>query len=266
MNKKVRLTPAHGLGGAVAAIELISPESGNTIDFTFADELLEAVESIDQDTQCVTLTAEGKNFCLGGDLSGFASAESPGEFVGELAIRLHQALVALRELSIPIVIGAQGWSAGAGMSLAFAGDICVVEQSSKFRTAYGAVGLTPDGGMSWTLPRAVGRAVAMDLLLTQRVLGSEEALQLGAVSRVVTDGEAGAVVEDIARSIAGGPANALRSTKILVEESISASFSSHLDAEAEAIALAAAGDEGREGVRAFQDRRSPSFTSINFTR
>lgn len=266
MNKKVRLTSVNGLGGAVAAIELISPESGNTVDFTFADELLEAVKSIDQNTRCITLTAEGKNFCLGGDLSAFASAPSPGEFVGELAVRLHEALVALRELLIPVVIGTQGWAAGAGMSLAFAGDICVVEQSSRFRIAYGAVGLTPDGGMSWTLPRAVGRAVTMDLFLTQRVLGAEEALHLGAVSRVVTDGEARAVVEDIARTIASGPASALRSTKMLVEESLSASFSDQLDSEAKIIALAAAGDEGREGIRAFQEHRLPVFTNLDLTR
>ncbi len=263
MTDRVRVSPDRGPFGTITEIELLNPGGGNTIDFDFTDQLWAVTNAIDANTTCVTLTAEGKNFCLGGDLAAFASAADPGEYVAELAVRLHRSLRVLRALPVPIIVGVQGWAAGAGMSLALSGDICVAETSTKFRTAYGAVGLTPDGGMSWTLPRAVGRTVALDLFLTQRPMDADEAHRLGAVSRIVENGTARDVVRDLAAGICGGPVAAIRATKSLVEEGVNASFSDHLDTEAVSIGRAAGGAEGREGVGAFLDRRRPNFFPVD---
>lgn len=264
MNNRVRVGSDRGPFGTVTEIELVNPGGGNTIDFDFTDDLWAATNSIGADTTCVTLTAEGKNFCLGGDLTGFASAVDPGGYVAELADRLHRSLRVLRALELPIIVGVQGWAAGAGMSLAMIGDICVAETSTKFRTAYGAVGLTPDGGMSWTLPRAVGRTVALDLFLTQRSMDVEEAHRLGVVSRVVDGGHVREAVRELAAAISGGPSAAIRATKALVDEGASASFSDHLGAEAAFIGRAAGSVEGREGVNAFLNRKQPNFASIEY--
>jgi 2-(1,2-epoxy-1,2-dihydrophenyl)acetyl-CoA isomerase len=263
MTNRVRINPDRGPLGTVTEIELVNAGGGNTIDFDFTDELWDAVGSIDPNTTCIALTAEGKNFCLGGDLSAFSAAADPGEYVSELADRLHRSIRAIRALHVPIVVGVQGWAAGAGMSLAMFGDICVAETSTKFRTAYGAVGLTPDGGLSWALPRAVGRAVALDLFLTQRSMDADEAHRLGAVSRIVDDGRARDLVRGLAGGISSGPRAAIRATTMLVDEGVNASFSNHLDAEAASIGWAAGGAEGREGVDAFLNRRRPNFASVD---
>jgi 2-(1,2-epoxy-1,2-dihydrophenyl)acetyl-CoA isomerase len=261
MTTKVRLDVTDGPTGSISTIELVDPNGGNTIDFDFVDELADAVRDIGPSTSCITITARGKNFCLGGDLAGFASATSPDDHVGTLAIRLHECLEALASLGVPIIVGVQGWSAGAGMSLALFGDILIAERSAKFRTAYGAVGLTPDGGMSWSLPRAVGRSVALDLFLTRRALGADEAHTLGAVSRVVDDGASADVVAELAALIAASSASAVRATRALVHEGLTSSFVDHLGAEARAIRKAAGGYDGREGVAAFLERRPAQFST-----
>jgi 2-(1,2-epoxy-1,2-dihydrophenyl)acetyl-CoA isomerase len=207
--------------------------------------------------RCILITAEGPHFCLGGDVAGFAAAPDPGGYVDELAAALHTSLVRLDAAGVPVVVGAQGWAAGAGLSLVLAADVVVLERGARLRTAYAGIGLSPDGGMSWTLPRAIGRARAMDMLLTNRPMGAEEALAAGLASRVVDDGTGAAAALAIARAIAGGPRGALAAARALAGRD--RSFPAHLDAERASISGQAAGPEGREGVAAFLDRRAPAW-------
>jgi 2-(1,2-epoxy-1,2-dihydrophenyl)acetyl-CoA isomerase len=160
---------------------------------------------------------------------------------------------------VPVVAAVHGWAAGAGMSLVLAADVAVAGTSTRLRPAYPAIGLTPDGGMTWTLPRAVGAARARHLLLTDRVLYADEALELGLVATVVTDDAVADEARLLAERLAAGPVHALSRVKRLLRESPDRDLDAQLDAEAVSIARSAAGDEGREGVAAFVERRTPRF-------
>jgi 2-(1,2-epoxy-1,2-dihydrophenyl)acetyl-CoA isomerase len=165
----------------------------------------------------------------------------------------------LAEAPVPVVAAVHGWAAGAGMSVVLAADVAVAGTSTRLRPAYPAIGLTPDGGMTWTLPRAVGAARARHILLTDRVLSADEALDLGLVAVVVPDDEVAAQAQRLAERLADGPVGALGRTKRLLRESPERDLGTQLDAEAASIAESAAGAEGREGVAAFRDRRAPRF-------
>lgn len=260
-------TPQRSAGGSGSAnrirfrrdsgllhLTLCAPERGNTIDRAFTAELAAALADL-RDVRCILITADGPNFCLGGDITGFAAAHDPGEYLNVLAGEFHASLVRLDQAGVPVVVGAQGWAAGAGMSLLLAADIVVLERTAKLRTAYTAIGFTPDGGMTWTLPRAVGTARALDLLLTNRPMDAEEALAAGIASRVVDDGAAAATVLEIARGIADGPFEALSATRNLVRSGRFTTYAAQLDAERARISAQAGSPEGREGVAAFLARR-----------
>ncbi|MFD5492992.1 enoyl-CoA hydratase/isomerase family protein [Streptomyces sp. NPDC127091] len=209
--------------------------------------------------RAVLLVGEGSNFCSGGDVAAFAAADSPGSFVAGLAETLHAFVRAVTTSSAPVVAAVHGWATGAGMSLACAADITVCGSSARFRPAYPAIGLSPDGGMTWTLPRLIGPARARDLLLTDGVLGADEALRTGLVSRVVADDDVRAEALSVARQLAAKPPQVLARVKALLHEGADRDLFAHLDAEAESIGEAAESPVGREGVRAFIERRPPRF-------
>jgi 2-(1,2-epoxy-1,2-dihydrophenyl)acetyl-CoA isomerase len=210
---------------------------------------------------------EGPNFCTGGDVKAFATAASrPSGTAGDvdttvraLAGVLHDMVRALAEAPVPVVAAVHGWAAGAGMSVALAADVAVAGASTRLRPAYSAIGLTPDGGLTWTLPRAVGAARARHILLTDRVLSADEAVSLGLVAVVVPDDAVAAEAQRLAERLADGPVAALGRAKRLLRESPDRDLGAQLDAEAAAIAESAAGAEGREGVAAFSERRAPRF-------
>lgn len=251
---RIRATRERGL----LHLELCAPDRGNSIDLAFTGALATAIADLTE-VRCILLTAQGPNFCFGGDVTGFAKAADRRTYLDTLAGELHACLVRIDQAGVPVVVGVQGWAAGAGLSLVLAADIVVVERSARLRTAYCAIGLTPDGGMSWTLPRAVGTARAMDMLLTNRPMGAEEALTAGLASRVVDDGTAQHAAREIARSIADGPAGALAATRRLVRSGRYSTYAAQLDAERAHISAQADGPEGREGVAAFLERRTPQW-------
>jgi 2-(1,2-epoxy-1,2-dihydrophenyl)acetyl-CoA isomerase len=211
------------------------------------------------DARVVLITHPGKNFCLGGDVTQFAGADEPGRFVFHIAGVLHEAIRALTGSELPVVAAVQGWAAGAGMSVACAADIVVAGTSTQFRAAYPAIGFTPDGGMSWHLPRIVGRARALDLLLTNRPMSADEALAAGLVSKVVPDEDVQDEAAAIAQSLASSATGALGGIKRLVGQGLVTTLDAALDAEQASISARADSAEGREGVRAFVERRAPVF-------
>lgn len=143
-------------GDGLLHLTLSAPDRGNTIDLEFTGALATALDDLDG-VRCIALTAKGPNFCLGGDVVGFSAAANPGRYIDELARDLHASLVRLDEAGVPLVVGVQGWAAGAGLSLVLAADIVVLEQATRMRAAYSAIGLSPDGGMSWALPAGSAR-------------------------------------------------------------------------------------------------------------
>ncbi len=250
------------LDGAVLRITLCRPEKANVLDLDSGADLLRAVEAIGPGVRAVLLLAEGRNFCVGGDVLGFAAAEDPAAHVLELANLAHAALRALTAPGLPIVVGVQGWAAGAGVSLVLHGDVVVAGESAMFRTAYLGIGVTPDLGQSWLLPRAIGHARARDLLFTNRAVGAQEALAMGLVSRVVPDADVAEVATAVARELAAAATGALAATRALLADGQSRTYLDHLDAEAASISARAGTAEGREGVEAFVAKRPARFADV----
>jgi len=245
--------------GRLLTITLDRQERANAIDMATALQLRDAVGAIDDGVGCVLLRGAGAVFCVGGDVRDFAAAPDPGAFLGELAEVIHGAVAGLAAAPVPFVAAVQGWAAGAGMSLAACADLVLAGESARFRTAYTALGLSPDCGLTWTLPRLVGRARAADLMLTNRPVGAAEAAAIGLVARVVPDDALLAQAEALAAELASGPTAAFGQIKRLLETSEHSPLAAQLDAEAGSIARCADHPEGRAGVAAFTTGRKPVF-------
>jgi 2-(1,2-epoxy-1,2-dihydrophenyl)acetyl-CoA isomerase len=244
---------------AIVRVRVVGESGAPVLDDDALVATTEAVRNAGTDARVVLITHPGKNFCVGGDVTKFAGSDEPGSYVFETAGVLHQTILALTGSPLPVVAAVQGWAAGAGMSVACAADIVVAGESAQFRAAYPGIGFTPDGGMTWHLPRIVGRARALDLMLTNRPMSAQEALAAGLVSKVVPDDAVQTEAAAIAQALAHGASGALAGIKRLVNDGMGASLDAQLGAEQESISAQAASADGREGVRAFTERRSPDF-------
>ena len=250
--------------GAVATLTLNRPEAGNTIDLPLAQALLHAAIRCDQDRaiRCVVLTGQGKLFCGGGDLSGFAAAgEDISGYLSLLAGTLHMAITRLMRMPKPLLVLVNGPAAGAGLSLAIGGDVVICARSAHFSAAYGSVGLTPDGGMSWLLPRLVGLRKAQEIILTGRRIAAEEAERIGLVTRAVDVADLAAEGRAQAERLAAAATGAVGAARALLADSYGAALEQQLEREARSIAAAARSPDCREGVAAFLERRAPQFNA-----
>lgn len=246
----------------VLQIIIATAANGTSMDFAGITAGTDALRSIGRDVGAVLLAGSGANFCAGGNVRGFAAAEDRAGHIHALATDLHELVRALDETIVPVVAGVQGWAAGAGMSLVCAADIAIGGPSTKLRPAYPGIGLSPDGGMSWTLPRIVGAGRAREILLTDAVLDADEAVRLGILSRLVDDEQVRAEALNLARTLATGPRSTYASIKSLLVRSDSGTLSDQLDAERDAIAAAANSPAGREGVNAFAEKRKPDYRNL----
>jgi 2-(1,2-epoxy-1,2-dihydrophenyl)acetyl-CoA isomerase len=245
--------------GDVWRITLDHPESGNALDPRLAEELRSALEQRPEETRVVLLLGNGERFCVGGDVQTFAAADDPGAFVGQLAHDWHAVIRLVLSCPVPVVAGVQGAVAGAAVGLVGSCDIVVCARSTKIRPAYGAIGLSPDGGTSWALTRALGAPRALELMLTNGTLTAAEAHMFGLVARLVEDGTVHEAAGALAQQVAAGPIRAMVRTRALVRKAAIRTLDEQLDDEAALIAESAADPEGREGVRAFVEKRTPDF-------
>ncbi|MGY1600981.1 enoyl-CoA hydratase/isomerase family protein [Geodermatophilus sp. SYSU D00815] len=245
--------------GDVWRITLDRPESGNALDPALARQLAAALRDRPEPTRAVLLLANGPRFSVGGDISYFSAAEDPGAQVGQLAHDWHEVVRLLLRCPVPVLAGAQGSVAGAAVGLIGACDIVVCGRSVKIRPAYLGIGFSPDGGSSWALTRALGAPLALDLLLTDGALSAAEAHTFGLVSRLVEDEDLHAEAIALAHRVAAGPVRAMVRTRSLVRQAAVRTLDEQLDEEARLIAESAADPEGREGVRAFLEKRAPDF-------
>ncbi len=210
--------------------------------------------------RCVLLAGTGANFCAGGNVRAFADAPDRGAYVRSVAEAFHRFVLELAATTVPVVAGVQGWAAGAGMSLVCHVDVAIGGRATKLRPAYPGIGFTPDGGLTWTLPRIVGSARARDILLNDSILNGEEAVRLGLLSRLVGDDIIASEATRLARTFAAGPTSAFRGAKTLLAGSENRTLAEQLDHETESIAAAAESPTGREGVDAFVEKRRPDFS------
>lgn len=241
------------VAGGVATVTLNRPEHGNALNWPLVQRLGDVVHEVGHDdaVRAVLLRAEGAQFCVGGDINAIRRQGNRGRAVYELADTAHRAVRGLADLEKVVVVAVQGAAAGAGLALVLLADVVIAAESATFTTAYTAIGLTPDCGLSWLLPRAIGTAKALDLTLRPRRITAEDAAQLGIVSTVVADDvlrdEAGAAV----RRFAAGPHRAYGVARRLIRTSTADGFDAHLDLEAEQIAARADSAASRELVESF---------------
>lgn len=245
----------------VAVLCLNRPRSRNAITLRMANELEEALLLVAQSSEvgALILTGAGGGFCSGADLGELAAAVNRETLVSELARLVHQSLTALRSLSIPVIAAVNGAAAGGGFSLMLSCDLVIAGESSRFSAGYLRVGLTPDAGSSYWLPRLVGSRRATELLLLGRGLSASEALQWGLINDVEADANVRAAAHRWATALAHGPRAAVADTKRLLERTWRHTLSEQLDAEREAVSARAKSREGAEGIQAFVDRRAPRF-------
>lgn len=254
-------TPLVTLDGGVLSLPISLDGKGNALDsdaLAQSDTALAALLAGEVDAGAVLLRGLGANFCAGGNVAGFAAAGDRSEHIREVADLLHGMIRRLDELSVPVVAAVAGWAAGAGLSLALAADFSVVNAQTRLLAAYPGIGLSPDGGMSWRLPRAIGPAAARAFILGNQPVGGEEAHRSGMVTTFV-DGEVPGAAEELAARLASGPRAAYAAAKRLIRDSETSSLSEHLDAERDSIAALAAHPDGVEGVDAFIAKRTPRF-------
>ncbi|MGW0816993.1 enoyl-CoA hydratase/isomerase family protein [Streptomyces viridiviolaceus] len=238
----------------VARILIARPDRANALDLPTAHALGEAVrEAAAPGVRAVVVSGEGGRFCAGGDLSSMLLAPDRPEYVAELATTLAEVFRELTALPKPVIAAVRGPVAGAGLALMLSCDVIVTAAEARFLLAYSGVGLTPDCGVSYLLPRAVGRPRALELALTGRVLSAPEALDWGLVTEVVANGTLDERVGRLAERLAAGPAYALGQAKLLLRsEESSRERVGH--EEARVIAEAVARPEATALIEAFTGR------------
>lgn len=246
----------------VARITLNRPEAANAIDVSLARALREVVEQVaaSEGVRVVVVAGAGERFCGGGDVRAFAGSDDLGETLEGVLAELHPAVAGLAELDAPVVASVQGSAAGAGLALVAGADLVLAAYSTKFVMAYTGIGLVPDGGSTWYLPRILGTRRALELALTNWVLSADEAHEWGLVTRVVPDSELSEKTDAFVAQLAAGPTHAYAAAKRLLRGSLSMSLENQLALEMTEMVAAGRTDDGVEGVRAFSEKRPPRFT------
>jgi 2-(1,2-epoxy-1,2-dihydrophenyl)acetyl-CoA isomerase len=249
------------IDGPVATLTLDRPEALNALTVAVKVALRDTLDRIatDRTIRVVILTGAGRAFCAGQDL---AEREQPdaAPLDEELRERYNPIIRALRSMGQPVIAAVNGVAAGAGASLAFACDLRIAAADARFVLAFGRIGLVPDSGATWLLPRLVGAARAAELALVGDPVSAEEALRIGLVSRVVAADELMSEAKALAERIAAGAPMALARTKHALDRSWSIDLEEALEGEAKLQGVAGASADHAEGLAAFREKRPPRFT------
>lgn len=250
------------LCGETATVVINRPKAYNAFDLDAISALAEHLVNLaaDETIRALVITGEGKAFCAGGDLRWAMSwPHGPASAFHNLAARYHQAILEIRRMPKPVVAAINGIAAGGGFSLALACDFRVMEKSALMRQVYTSNGLSIDGGGTFTLPRLVGLARAMEICAFDKPISADQALKWGLVTKVVPDGRA---LEDailMATDLSQRALESFRYAKQLLTDSFCNSFEEHLERERAALRSCAAHPDGQEGMHAFLEKRRPEF-------
>jgi 2-(1,2-epoxy-1,2-dihydrophenyl)acetyl-CoA isomerase len=248
----------------VATITLDRPDALNSLDKATKLALLAAIRraSGDVDVRCVVLTGSGRAFCVGQDLREHAAnlTSMPlDEVWATVEDDFSPLALGIATMDKPVIAAVNGVAAGAGMSIALACDLRIAADSAGFNTAFTGIALSCDTGISWTLPRLVGRARALDLLLRPRTVAAPEALELGMVTAVVPAGELAAEVSRVASALAAGPTLAYACVKRAVAFAETAELAEALHFEGEMMRRTGGSDDHRNAVQSFLEKHKPVF-------
>ena len=247
--------------GPVATLTLDRPEALNALTVPVKVALREALESLaaDRSVRAVILTGAGRAFCAGQDL---AEREQPDAAPLEVEVRkrYNPIIRAIRSMGQPVIAAVNGVAAGAGASLAFACDIRLAAEDARFVLAFGRLGLVPDSGATWFLPRLVGPSKAAELALVGDPVDASEALRIGLVSRVVPGDRLMDEARALATRLAEGAPLALALTKEALQRSATITLDEALEGEAKLQGIAGASADHAEGLAAFREKRQPRFS------
>ena len=246
--------------GPIARITLNRPDRLNSFTAAMHEELKEALNEV-ADARVILLTGAGRGFCAGQDLND--RAVSSGDHPVDLGMTVETAwnplIRKLTSLPQPVVARVNGVAAGAGANIALACDMVVAARSAKFIQSFSAIGLIPDSGGTWALPRLVGQARAMGLALTGEPLPAESAEEWGLIWKCVDDEALDAEVDAIAQKLASLPPLGLAAIKEMIRSSWSHTLDQELNRQRDAMRRLGFSDDYREGVAAFLEKRQPNF-------
>ena len=246
--------------GAVATLTLNRPQARNALDLTMRRELVGALDDIENDpsARVVILTGAGGHFCAGGDVKSMQPGAAAADGRARVAA-LNKLVMRLVEFPRPVIAMVDGFAVGAGCNLALCCDFIVASDRAKFGEVFAKIGLVPDGGGSWLLPRLVGLARAKELIFTADIFDAAEAARIGLVNRVVPAAELTSVTRALAQRIAQGPTKVQAMAKHMLNRAASTDLASALDVEAFSQAIASTSPDHREGLAAFFEKRPPKF-------
>jgi 2-(1,2-epoxy-1,2-dihydrophenyl)acetyl-CoA isomerase len=247
--------------GPVARITLNRPDRLNSFTAQMHEELRDAVASLGE-ARVLVLTGAGRGFCAGQDLGdrAVASGEHPVDLGMTVETCWNPLIRTLTNLPQPVIARVNGVAAGAGANIALACDIVVAAKSAKFIQSFSAIGLIPDSGGTWVLPRLVGQARALGLALTGEPLPAETAAEWGLIWKAVDDEALDAEVDAIANKLASLPPLGLAEIKKMIRASWAHTLDQELNHQRDAMRHLGFTDDYREGVAAFLEKRQPKFT------
>ncbi|MGD9982345.1 MAG: enoyl-CoA hydratase/isomerase [Hyphomonadaceae bacterium] len=252
----------YGLEHGVALITLNDPATLNAISVDMTEELTVFFTRATEEARCVVLTGEGRAFSSGANLaSGAPPVDADGQ--PDLGAVLEQTfnpfITMLRDLPIPFVTAVNGAAAGIGCSFALLGDLIVAGESAYFLQAFRRIGLVPDGSATYHLPRMIGRARAMEMMLMGERVPAKQAYEWGLVNRCVPDADLLPTAKALALELANGPTKTLGMIRRLTWASLDSTWEEQIQAERQAQRLAGRTEDFREGVQAFFQKRPAQF-------
>jgi 2-(1,2-epoxy-1,2-dihydrophenyl)acetyl-CoA isomerase len=246
----------------IKRIVINRPERRNALDVETAERLRDAIlEAADDESRVVVLTGIGESFCAGADLQAVAANADLASFdvTGFLREMTNPTILAMRALPKPIIARVEGAAAGVGCNLALASDVVIASENASFKQAYVKIGLVPDGGSTYFLPRLVGHQKAFELLAGGEPVSARDALSLGFVNRVVPHAALDGAVESLAHKLARSPQKVIAGIKRTLFESERAGLTAALELEAVLQGECFRSGDFSEGVKAFLEKRTPIF-------
>lgn len=258
-------TVLYSLENSIATIQMNRPDALNALSLQLGKDLAAAVrQAVADDARAVILTGSGRAFCSGGDLREMrAMGESEGSieaFLDEPLKALHEVIALIRETPIPFIAAVNGVCAGAGTNFALACDMILASDDASFNEAFVRIGLSPDCGGSFFLPRAVGEKLAAEMLMTGSTVSAQRAAEIGMINRVVPLVELMSEANSLAGKLAAGPTAAIGRVKKMLNATFSNDLTAQLKLEADCQVESGQSPDFKEGVSAFFEKRAPRFT------